>query len=127
MTHPSFPTYFNETHEMVRETTRRFVQQEILPHIAEWEEAGTFPRELYRKGGELGILGIGHPEHLGGTAEHDVFMKVADSEELMRSTSGGLVASLGSLDIGLPPVWRGAWSIRMRCWCSLAATMSLPS
>ena len=65
MTHPSFPTYFNETHEMVRETTRRFVQQEILPHIAEWEEAGTFPRELYRKGGELGILGIGHPEHLG--------------------------------------------------------------
>lgn len=108
MTHPSFPSYFNETHEMVRETTRRFVQQEILPHIAEWEEAGTFPRELYRKGGELGILGIGHPEHLGGTAEHDVFMKVAVSEELMRSTSGGLVASLGSLDIGLPPVWRGA-------------------
>lgn len=108
MTHPSFPTYFNETHDMVRETTRRFVQQEILPHIAEWEEAGTFPRELYRKGGELGILGIGHPEHLGGTGEHDVFMKVAVSEELMRSTSGGLVASLGSLDIGLPPVWRGA-------------------
>ncbi len=108
MTHPSFPTYFNETHDMVRETTRRFVQQEILPHIAEWEEAGTFPRELYRKGGELGILGIGHPEHLGGAGEHDVFMKVAVSEELMRSTSGGLVASLGSLDIGLPPVWRGA-------------------
>ena len=108
MTHPSFPSYFNDTHDMVRETTRRFVQQEILPHIAEWEEAGTFPRELYRKGGELGILGIGHPEHLGGTGEHDVFMKVAVSEELMRSTSGGLVASLGSLDIGLPPVWRGA-------------------
>ena len=100
--------YFNDTHAMVRETTRRFVQQEILPHIAQWEEEGGFPRALYQKAGALGLLGIGHPERLGGTGEHDVFMKVAVSEELMRSTSGGLVASLGSLDIGLPPVWRGA-------------------
>lgn len=106
--HACFPAYFNETHAMVRDTTRRFVAQEVLPHIAEWEEAGGFPRELYQKAGALGLLGIGHPEHLGGTGEHDVFMKVAVSEELMRSTSGGLVASLGSLDIGLPPVWRGA-------------------
>ncbi|MBH1987149.1 MAG: acyl-CoA dehydrogenase family protein [Burkholderiales bacterium] len=104
----TFPPYFNETHAMVRETTRRFVQQEVLPHIGAWEEAGGFPRELYQQAGALGLLGIGHPEHLGGTGEHDVFMKVAVSEELMRSTSGGLVASLGSLDIGLPPVWRGA-------------------
>lgn len=106
--HACFPAYFNDTHAMVRDTTRRFVAQEVLPHIAEWEEAGGFPRELYQKAGALGLLGIGHPEHLGGTGEHDVFMKVAVSEELMRSTSGGLVASLGSLDIGLPPVWRGA-------------------
>jgi acyl-CoA dehydrogenase len=68
---------------------------------------GTFPRELYRKAGDLGLLGIGHPQRLGGAGEEDVFLKVAASEELMRSTSGGLVASLGSLDIGLPPVWRG--------------------
>jgi len=106
--HACFPAYFNDTHEQVRDTTRRFVAQEVLPHIAEWEEAGSFPREVYQKAGALGLLGIGHPEHLGGTGEHDVFMKVAVSEELMRSTSGGLVASLGSLDIGLPPVWRGA-------------------
>ncbi len=106
--HACFPAYFNDTHTMVRDTTRRFVAQEVLPHIAEWEEAGGFPRELYQKAGALGLLGIGHPEHLGGTGEHDIFMKVAVSEELMRSTSGGLVASLGSLDIGLPPVWRGA-------------------
>ena len=111
MSHPPcavFADYFNDTHAMVRETARRFVQQEVLPHIGEWEEAGSFPRALYQKAGALGLLGIGHPEHLGGTGEHDVFMKVAVSEELMRSTSGGLVASLGSLDIGLPPVWRGA-------------------
>lgn len=105
---PTFDTYFNETHAMVRETARRFVQQEVLPHVLQWEEDGGFPRELYQKAGALGLLGIGHPEHLGGTGEHDVFMKVSVSEELMRSTSGGLVASIGSLDIGLPPVWRGA-------------------
>ncbi len=98
--------YFNDTHRMVRDTVRSFVQKEILPHIDEWEEAGEFPRELYSKAAETGLMGIGHPEALGGAGENDVFMKVAASEELMRSTSGGLVAGLGSLDIGLPPVWK---------------------
>ncbi len=106
MTHTIAQTYFNETHQMARETARRFVEQEVKPHISEWEEQGSFPREIFRKAGELGLLGIGHPERLGGAGE-DVFLKLAVSEELMRSTSGGFVASLGSLDIGLPPVWRG--------------------
>ncbi|MFT3855963.1 MAG: acyl-CoA dehydrogenase family protein [Aquabacterium sp.] len=107
MASPFDVSYFNATHDMARATTRRFVQQEILPHIAQWEEEGGFPRELYQQAAGLGLLGIGHPEALGGSGEDDVFLKVAVSEELMRSTSGGLVASLGSLDIGLPPVWRG--------------------
>ncbi len=98
--------YFNETHSMVRDTMRRFVNEAIMPHIDAWEEEGGFPRELYAQAGSLGLLGIGHPTEYGGSGEHDVFMKVAASEELMRSGSGGLVASLGSLDIGLPPVWR---------------------
>jgi acyl-CoA dehydrogenase len=95
--------YFNDTHAMLRDTVRRFVQRDILPHIDDWEEAGTFPRELYKQAADAGICGIGYPEEFGGTGE-DVFMKIACSEELMRSTSGGLVASLGSMDIGLPPV-----------------------
>ena len=102
----SFVEYFNETHNMARQTAKRFVDQAVLPHIAEWEEAGTFPRELYKQAADIGLLGIGHPEEVGGAGEKDVFLKVAVSEELMRSTSGGFVASLGSLDIGLPPVWR---------------------
>jgi acyl-CoA dehydrogenase len=104
--HP-YVSYFNDTHDMARVTARRFVEQEIKPHIADWEEAGTFPREIYQRAAALGLLGIGHPEALGGSGGDDVFLKVAVSEELMRCTSGGLVASLGSLDIGLPPVWRG--------------------
>ena len=99
-------SHFNETHAMVRETARRFVEQEVKPFIDTWEEEGGFPREVYQKAGALGLLGIGHPEALGGTGEGDIFMKIAVTEELMRSTSGGFAASLGSLDIGLPPVWR---------------------
>lgn len=98
--------YFNDTHRQVRETTRKFVSTHVLPHINDWEEAGEFPRDLYRLAGEAGILGAGYPEALGGHSEGDVFLKVAISEELMRSTSGGLVAGLGSLDIALPPVVR---------------------
>ncbi len=100
--------YFNETHQQARLSARRFVETHVLPYIQEWEEAGEFPRELYRQAGDDGLLGIGFPEALGGTGEGDVFLKVAVSEELMRSTSGGLVASLGSLDIGLPPVAKWA-------------------
>ncbi len=107
--------YFNETHGMVRETMRRFVNEAVKPHIDEWEEAGGFPREIYPQAGGLGLLGIGHPTEFGGSGEQDVFLKVAASEELMRSGSGGFVASLGSLDIGLPPVWRmGSDALKQR-------------
>ena len=47
----SYQQYFGEIHHMIRETGRKFVAQEILPHINDWEEAGTFPRELYKKAG----------------------------------------------------------------------------
>jgi acyl-CoA dehydrogenase len=108
-------SYFNETHAAVRDTVRRFVAEQILPQVEAWEEAGSFPRELYAQAGRLGILGIGHPESVGGSGEHDVFMKIAASEELMRCTSAGLVASLGSLDIALPPIWRaGSPELRAR-------------
>jgi acyl-CoA dehydrogenase len=97
--------YFGEAHDMIRATARRFVEREIKPFVDEWEESGTFPRELYRKAGALGLLGIGYPEEYGGTGG-DIFQKIVWIEELMRAGSGGLAASLGSLDIGLPPVVR---------------------
>ena len=105
---PAFQEYFDPSHQMVRDSVRRFVEREILPDIDAWEEAESFPRELYLKAGAAGILGIGYPEALGGSHEGDVFAKVAASEELMRCGSGGLVAGLGSLDIGLPPIVKWA-------------------
>lgn len=99
----AYQQYFGETQNIVRQSVRKFVQQEIMPHVDAWEEAGELPRSLYEKAGEAGILGIGYPEELGGSG-FDVFTKIAASEEIMACGSGGVAASLGSLDIGLPPI-----------------------
>lgn len=97
--------YFSKAHDMVRRSVKEFVDKEVKPCIDDWEEAGAFPREIYKKAGDVGILGIGYPEELGGTPG-DIFFTIAASEELMRSGSGGFVAGLGSLHIALPPILR---------------------
>jgi len=98
-----FQEYFGETHNIVRRTVQKFVEREIKPFAEEWEEQGEFPRELYKKAGEAGILGIGYPEAYGGSGG-DIFVKIASTEELMRCESAGVVAGLGSLDISIPPI-----------------------
>ena len=50
----------------IYDTARAFAEKEIAPHAFEWEEAGIFPAEIYRKAGDLGILGVGFPEAVGG-------------------------------------------------------------
>ena len=95
--------YFGKSHDLVRRSVKEFVDQEILPYIDDWEEAGEFPRELYLKAAEVGILGTGYPEVYGGIPG-DIFFKVVITEELMRSGSGGLAAGIGSLNIALPPI-----------------------
>lgn len=98
-----YQQYFGETQNMVRDTVRKFVAKEIMPNVAQWETDGELPRSLYEKAGAAGILAIGYPENIGGTGD-DIFSKVAASEEIMRCGSGGVAASFGSLDIGLPPI-----------------------
>ena len=97
--------YFGKEHQLLRKAVREFVKKEILPNINEWEEAGEFPRDLYHKMADLGFLGIGYAEELGGTPG-DLFLKIVYTEEMMRSGSGGLVAGIGSMDIALPPLVR---------------------
>ena len=97
--------YFGETHDMVRRTVKSFVEKEIAPFVDEWEEAGEFPRALYKKAADVGILGAGYPEEYGGTPG-DIFFQIAVTEELMRGGSGGVVAGLGSLGIALPAILR---------------------
>src|SRR6185295_4258788 len=78
-------------------------EREIIPHVTAWDEAGEFPRELYRKAAAAGMLGAGYPEEYGGTPA-DYFFRVVSSEEFARAGCGGLSASLFSHTIGSPPI-----------------------
>ena len=90
-------------HELFRDSIRAFVAQEIAPHVAAWDEAETFPRELYGRAAHMGLLGLGYPEELGGTPA-DGWYRLIATEEIARAGSGGLMASLFSHNIGLPPI-----------------------
>jgi len=90
-------------HEAFRDAVRQFVDREIAPNVAAWDEAETFPRTLYRRAAELGLLGLGYPEAYGGTPA-DGWFRLIVTEEVARAGSGGLMASLFSHNIGLPPI-----------------------
>jgi acyl-CoA dehydrogenase len=89
--------------EDFRAGIRRFVEREIAPHIAAWDEAGSFPRALYGRAAALGLLGLGYPEAFGGTPA-PLALRIIATEEIARAGSGGLMASLFSHNIGLPPI-----------------------
>ncbi len=98
-----FDAWLDDSHRAFRDVCRRFAEVEIAPHAHAWEEAGAFPRELYRKAAEAGVLAPTLPEHLGGGGG-DVFHGVIAGEELLRGGSTGTVVGLGSLGIALPPI-----------------------
>jgi acyl-CoA dehydrogenase len=100
---PPLQHYFSSDHEQFRAALRDFVAREITPYVNTWDEEGSFPRSLYQSAAELGALGVGFPEAYGGTPA-DVFFKIVLAEEFARCSSGGIVASLNSHTIGLPPV-----------------------
>ncbi|MBX2801214.1 MAG: acyl-CoA dehydrogenase family protein [Myxococcales bacterium] len=95
--------YLDDTHRAFRQTCRRFAIEQILPHAEGWEEAGSFPRELYAGAAEAGVLAPTWPDALGGGGG-DVFHGVIAGEELLRGGSTGVVVGLGSLQIALPPI-----------------------
>ncbi len=108
---------FTEEHEELRESVRLFVSKEIAPHVDEWEEAREFPRELFARCGELGLLGLKFPEEYGGqggTAVHDAVW----IEELSRSGgSGGVAAGLNAhAQIAMPPVFNFGTEEQRQRW-----------
>jgi alkylation response protein AidB-like acyl-CoA dehydrogenase len=58
---------FTEEHHQLRKTIRAFTEAEMLPHVMEWDESQQFPVQLFRKLGDLGVLGAVFPEDLGGS------------------------------------------------------------
>lgn len=85
--------HFSEEHRMLRDQIRRFVEQEVQPVADAWEVDGMVPRDVLRKMGDLGFLGIRAPELYGGSAM-DTMGTAILSEELGRSSFGGFAITV---------------------------------
>jgi acyl-CoA dehydrogenase len=107
---------FTEEHEALRESIRSFVQREIRPHAPAWEEAEEFPRELFTRMGELGLLGLKYPEEYGGQGGDYVHDAVL-TEEMARCGSGGVAAGIGAhVAIATPPIFKFGTAEQKRRW-----------
>ena len=86
---------FTHEHREIQKTLQRFIEQEINPHVDEWEEAGIFPaHEVFKKLGDLGMLGLTKPEAFGG-AGLDYSYGLAMAEALGHTTCGGVPMAIG--------------------------------
>jgi acyl-CoA dehydrogenase len=88
----------------LRETVRRFTEREIVPHLAEWERAGEVPRSLHRAAGELGLLGAGFPESVGGGGGTMLDSAAISEQIILSGGSSGLIAALFTHGIALPHI-----------------------
>ena len=91
---------YTAEHSIFRDSLRKFLDKEIVPHVEEWEEAGIIPRSAWKKMGEQGFLCTDVPEEYGGVGG-DFLYSVIVCEELVKSNFSGLAASLHS-DICVP-------------------------
>ena len=98
-----FP-YFTEEHDLIRQSVTRFCKEEIAPYAAEWDEEGIFPRELFRKAGEIGMFGIRIDPKWGGSGQ-DWWATAAYVESLSASDSGSInMAFLVQSDMTIPVI-----------------------
>ena len=85
---PPAPHHFTPEHVLLRTALRAWVAREITAQANAWDEAETFPRDLYKKAASIGLLGLGYPEHLGGTPAvcADAAVQIRGGMDLMRGT-----------------------------------------
>lgn len=86
---------FTDEHHAIRQTTAQFIEKEINPYTEEWEKEGIFPaHEVFKKMGDLGLLGIAKPTEFGGMGL-DYSYQIAFSEQLGLVNSGGVSMGIG--------------------------------
>jgi len=88
-------TLFSADHEAFRDSVRRFIEREIIPHHAAWEDQGYVDREVWRKAGENGLLCLTMPEEYGGAGVDKLF-SIVQIEELTRAGCSGIGFGLHS-------------------------------
>ncbi|MBF0581138.1 acyl-CoA dehydrogenase family protein [Corynebacterium sp. ED61] len=95
---------FEEEHNMFRETVRDFVNAEIKPNVDRWHEQGYCDREMFKKAGDMGLLGIMAPEEFGGGGmANDYRFNAIVSEELAEADSGSVIVGIQTVnDLVIP-------------------------
>ena len=96
-------TLLSDDHELFRDSIRRFVETEIVPNADAWEEAGAVDKEMFRKAGANGFLGMEIPEEFGGGGVDDFRFNIVINEEIQRAgvIGSGMCITLHN-DICLP-------------------------
>ena len=96
-------TIFETDHQLFRETVRQFAESEIVPHVAKWEKAGMVDKEMFRKAGQAGLLGMAVPEEHGGGGVDDFRFNAVIVEEMMAADAfaSGMCITLHN-DVVLP-------------------------
>ncbi|MBI4704704.1 MAG: acyl-CoA dehydrogenase family protein [Deltaproteobacteria bacterium] len=84
---------YTEEHDHFRAMVRAFAEKELAPHVDEWEEAGCFPNEVFKRAGELGIIGAHYSVEHGGSGG-DYWYSVVKAEELPRCRAAGVTMGL---------------------------------
>jgi len=96
---------FTEEHAALRKTVRDWAKNELFPHAEGWEDAGLHPREVFKKAGDLGLLGIRVPEEYGGLGL-DWWYTVCYAEEMVHCGMAGLTMDLlVQSDMATPIIW----------------------
>jgi acyl-CoA dehydrogenase len=105
-----------EEHVLLRDQVRRFVEREVKPQATAWEDAGFVPRDVLRRMGTLGLLGLRYPEQFGGSAM-DTLATAILAEELGRSTFGGFaVTVLVHTDMASPHLFNAGNPTQQARW-----------
>ncbi|HWG95299.1 MAG TPA: acyl-CoA dehydrogenase family protein, partial [Mycobacteriales bacterium] len=90
--------------QALRQLARDFVAKEIAPSMPAWEQEGELPRALHRRAAEVGLLGVGFPEEVGGSGGDAIDSAIVTEEILLGGGSTGVCASLFTHGIAVPHI-----------------------
>lgn len=106
---------YHAEHEAFRRSVRAFLAKEVVPHFPDWEAAGCVPHELYRKLGDLGMLGLRVPAEYGGGGEDGFLYSSVWSEECSRA-GVSLGGAATHMNLVIPYILRQGTEEQKRRW-----------
>lgn len=96
------PEVWTPERRALSQMARSFVEREIAPKLTEWEHVGEIPRDLHLNAAEVGLLGIGFPEEVGGSGGNAIDSALVTEAILAAGGSTGVCAALFTHGIALP-------------------------